>query len=64
MTDDAPAGNPQILLRLPDEIGKWLIKTAKKEKCTVQAVILRVIGAHAGIDVDPPQRGRPSKPQE
>lgn len=57
-------GNPQINLRLPDEIGPRLIKDAKKGKCTVQAVILEILAAHYAVKVPAPQRGRPKSLEE
>jgi len=57
-------GNPQINLRLPDEIGPKLIKEAEKTKRTVQAVILEILAAHYAVDVPTPQRGRPKSVEE
>ena len=57
-------GNPAILLRLPEQIGKPLIRAAKKSKRTVQAEILAILATHYGVEIDAPQRGRPAKPTE
>lgn len=62
MTDDTP-GNPQILLRLPQEVGMPLLRDAKRKRCTVQAIILQIVGVHYGVAVEPPRRGkRKAKP--
>lgn len=62
MTDDTP-GNPQILLRLPQEVGTPLLRDAKRKRCTVQAVILEIVGGHYSVAVEPPRRGkRKAKP--
>jgi hypothetical protein len=63
MADDSP-GNPQILLRLPPEIGILLLRDAKKQQCTVQAVMLGIAAKHYGIDVEPPKRGKRRKAVE
>lgn len=60
MSTDTP-GNPPILLRLPSEVGLPLLRDAKKRKCTVQAVILEIVGAHYRVVVDPPRRGGKKK---
>lgn len=62
MAEETP-GNPQILLRLPAEIGIPLLRDAKKKKCTVQAVILEVLGTHYSVSVEPPKRGRKAGPK-
>ncbi len=59
-TEEKP-GNPQLLLRLPDELGPRLIKAAIKQGATVQAVILGIVALHFGVEVAPPQRGQPKK---
>lgn len=64
MTDDTPAGNPAILLRLPDAIGPKLLRDAGKQKLTVQAVILAILATHYGVEVAAPQRGRPKNVNE
>jgi len=62
MTDDTP-GNPQILLRLPQEVGMPLLRDAKRKRCTIQAVILEIVGTHYSVAVEPPRRGkRKAKP--
>lgn len=63
MSDETP-GNPQILLRLPVEIGKPLLREAKKSKRTVQAVILAIVAEHYRVDVEPPKRGARKKATE
>lgn len=62
MADETP-GNPQILLRLPAEIGIPLMRDAKKNKCTVQAVLLEIAAAHYGVSIDAPKRGRKPTPK-
>jgi len=62
MPDEKPPGNPAILLRLPAAIGIPLLKSAKKSKRTVQAVILEIVAQHYAVDVLPPLRG--SRPRE
>jgi hypothetical protein len=57
MADDTP-GNPQILLRLPQEAGIPLLRDAKRKRCTIQAVILEIVGTHYSVAVDPPRRGK------
>lgn len=57
MTDDTP-GNPQILLRLPQEVGLPLLRDAKRKRCTIQAIILEIVGTHYKVDVEPPRRGK------
>lgn len=52
-------GNPQVNIRFPEAVAKALAKDAKKTKTTIQAVVLRIIGEHYGIEVDLPRRGRP-----
>ena len=62
MTDDTP-GNPQILLRLPQEVGMPLLRDAKRKRCTIQAVILEIVCTHYSVAVEPPRRGkRKAKP--
>ena len=63
-TEDKPAGNPQVNLRLPAEVGAKLAKDVKKLKTTTQAVILSIIAEHYGIEVAAPQRGRPKSANE
>lgn len=60
MSDGRP-GNPQILLRIPDELGPRLLFDAVETDQTVQAVILRVLAKHYRIKVAAPSRGRPKK---
>lgn len=55
----APAGNPALFLRLPENVGAALAKDAKKTSTTIQAVALGIITEHYGIEVAAPQRGRP-----
>lgn len=62
--NEKPAGNPQVNLRLPAEVGAKLAKDVKKLKTTTQAVILSILAEHYDIEVAAPQRGRPSKVQE
>lgn len=54
-------GNPQILLRLPAAVGIPLLREAKKKQCTVQAVILEIVGRHYGVVVEAPRRGARKK---
>lgn len=62
MVDETP-GNPQILLRLPQEVGMPLLRDAKRKRCTVQAIILQIVGVHYSVAVEPPRRGkRKAKP--
>jgi len=63
MTDDTP-GNPQILLRLPQEVGMPLLRDAKRKRCTVQAIILQIVGVHYSVAVEPPKRGARKKAAE
>ncbi len=63
MSDDTP-GNPQILLRLPQELGLPLLRDAKKQKISVQAVILGIVASHYGKDVELPKRGARKKAAE
>lgn len=49
----------RLLLHIPDALLKRLTKDAKKT--TLQAVILRILAEHYGIEVDAPTRGRPRK---
>jgi len=62
MVEETP-GNPQILLRLPAEIGIPLLRDAKKKKCTVQAILLGIAAKHYGVEVEPPKRGRKAGPK-
>lgn len=57
--DLTPPGNPQILLRVPEALGLPLLRDAKKQKRTIQAVIIEILATHYGVQVDPPARGRP-----
>lgn len=57
------SGNPQVLLRLPAEIGIPLLRDAKKKKCTVQAVLLEIASQYYGVEVEPPKRGRKAGPK-
>jgi len=63
VSEETP-GNPQVLVRLPPEIGILLLRDAKKQKCTVQAVLLGIAAKHYGIEHDPPKRGARKKPVE
>ncbi len=62
--NDKPAGNPQLNLRLPAEVGVKLSRDAKKSKTTIQAVILSIIASHYGVEVAAPRRGQPKKATE
>lgn len=57
----APAGNPQLLLRIPDVLGPRLLRDAVENEQTVQAVILGIVAEHYGVEVAAPQRGKPKK---
>ena len=59
-TADKP-GNPQLLLRIPDELGPRLLRDAVENDQTVQAVILGILAKHYRVLVAPPQRGQPKK---
>lgn len=59
-TADKP-GNPQLLLRIPDELGPRLLRDAVESEQTVQAVILGIVAKHYRVAVAPPQRGQPKK---
>jgi len=63
MADETP-GNPQILLRLPQEVGLPLLRDAKRRKVTVQTIILEIIGKHYSVAVEPPKRGKRKKADE
>lgn len=52
-------GNPALLLRLPENVGKELAKDAKKSKTTAQTVVLAILASHYGIEVAAPRRGKP-----
>ncbi len=56
---EKPAGNPALLLRLPENVGAKLAKDAKKTKTTAQAVVLGILARHYGIEVVAPRRGKP-----
>jgi D-alanyl-D-alanine carboxypeptidase len=56
-----PKPNPQLLLRVPDCVGKLVTRDAKKRKLTRQAIILEVLGSHYAVAVQPPKRGRIGK---
>ena len=56
-----PAGNQQILVRLPSEIRTPLQRDAARQRCTVQAVLLSILATHYGVDVAPPRRGAQKK---
>lgn len=56
-------GNPAILLRLPAEIGMPLMRDAGKRHCTVQTIILEIVGEAYGLtDLKLPSRGSGLKP--
>jgi len=57
MSNDSPPGSPGIYLRIPAEIGPRLLADAAAGACTVQAVILRIVGEHYAVSVPPPLRG-------
>ncbi len=58
-------GNPLIGVRLPPELGIPLLRDAKKQKITVQAVMLRILSNHYSVESVPPRRGKPPKtPQD
>ncbi len=63
MSEDTP-GNPQILLRIPREIGIPLLRDAKETKRTVQAVLLEIAANHYGVEYEPPMRGKKKKSVE
>lgn len=63
MADETP-GNPQVLLRLPQEVGLPLLRDAKRRKITVQAIILEIVAAHYRVEVEPPKRGARKKAAE
>lgn len=63
MADETP-GNPQVLLRLPQEVGLPLLRDAKRRKITAQAIILEIVAAHYGVEVVPPKRGARKKATE
>jgi hypothetical protein len=53
-----PKPNPQLLLRVPDSVGRLVARDAKRRKITRQAIILEVLGSHYAVAVQPPKRGR------
>lgn len=55
----APAGNPQVNLRMPAEMAKAVGKDAAKKKTTNQAVILEIVASYYGVEFTPPKRGKP-----
>lgn len=61
---DETLGNPQVLLRLPAEVGLPLLRDAKRRKITVQAIILEIVAAHYSVEVEPPKRGARKKAAE
>lgn len=63
MAEETP-GNPQVLLRLPEEVGRPLLRDAKRRKITVQAIILEIVAAHYSVKVEPPRRGARKKTAE
>lgn len=52
--------NPQLILRIPAELGKLLARDAKRDRSTKQAVVLSVLASHYGIKVAAPVRGKPT----
>ena len=54
-----PKGNPQLILRIPPELGKLLARDAKKSKSSEQTIVLAALANHYGIDVAAPVRGKP-----
>lgn len=58
---EKPAGNPQVNVRLPADLGVKLSKDAKKKRTTVQAVILEIVATHYELEFVPPKRGQPKK---
>ena len=64
MTDDTPRpGNPQMILRLPPEIGMPLMRMAKKKRTSVQTIILEIVADSLGVESEPPKRGRQATKQ-
>ena len=63
MTDNSRPGNPQIILRLPPEIGKPLLRMSKKKQISVQTIILEIVAESLGVHSEPPKRGRQAKEQ-
>ena len=53
------AGNPQLILRIPPELGKLLARDAKKERSSEQTIVLAALASHYGIEVAAPRRGKP-----
>lgn len=54
-----PKGNPQLILRIPPELGKLLARDAKKERSSEQTIVLAALANHYGIEVAAPVRGKP-----
>jgi len=52
-------GNPQLLLRLPQEIFLPLMRQAKKTKTSAQSLIVEIVAAHYGVTAPAPKRGKP-----
>lgn len=50
-----------INLSVPDELGPDLLRDAKRQKTSVQAVIVAILAKHYGVEVTLPSRGRPPK---
>lgn len=51
--------NPQLILRIPPELGKLLARDAKKQRSSEQTIVLAALASHYGIDVAAPVRGKP-----
>ena len=51
--------NPQLILRIPSELGKLLASDAKKQRSSEQTIVLAVLASHYGIEVAAPVRGKP-----
>jgi len=46
-------GNPQLLLRVPPNIGPQLQRDARQHQLTVQQVIWSIVAAHYGVEPPP-----------
>ena len=50
-------GNKQLLIRMPEAIGKPLRRDAKRQRVSMQTIMLGIVMAHYGLSIELPVRG-------
>jgi len=60
----ANRGSRSVQVRIPETLHRLLIRAAKAEKKTAQALILAMLGERFGVEVREPKVGRPRSSED